>query len=128
MVFGFPNSKNNDIDHTKRTVRVKKYSYGGIARRNPGVSAKLKLVGDDHLLIRHITKSQDEHGTLGRSISPRGVSGGAVLDLGHIEDRTCDARLAGIFIEYHQEHGFAVGTKIESVFAAIERGKASNYI
>jgi hypothetical protein len=48
MVFGFPNSKNNDIDRAKRTVRTNKYSYGGFVRHNAAVSAKLKLQGNDH--------------------------------------------------------------------------------
>lgn len=122
MVFGFPNARNANIDAVQKVVRnPMRLSYGGVARRNDKIAFKLGLKGNDNLLIRYTTKSQDEHGNRVTALHPRGVSGGMILDLGHIEDRSFKPLLAGVFIEYFKQHSSAVGTKIEIVLQIIER-------
>jgi hypothetical protein len=66
--------------------------------------AKLRISGNDHLIIDHRKYSKDDHGNRVSSYALPGFSGGAVIDLGKIsapETATAvpesEPRLAGLF-------------------------------
>jgi hypothetical protein len=127
VVLGYPNSKNKKIDHANKVVRSELWKCGGLAGPAEALQAKLNVSSQDHLFIGFDRKrSRAADGSVVNSISPRGISGGAVFDAGNLADPDNlrpDAhmrrRLAAIVIEYHPKHSRIVATRIRVVLDAI---------
>jgi hypothetical protein len=127
VVLGYPNSKNKKIDHASKVARSELWKYAGLAGPVQDLQTKLKVSGKDHLFIGFDRKhSRAEDGTVVNSISPRGISGGAVFDAGNLADPDnlrpgvhMRRRLAAIVIEYHPEHNRIVATRVRVILGAI---------
>jgi len=127
VVLGYPNSKNKRIDHVSRVVRSELWKYGGIAGRDEVLQTKLKISGEDHLFIGFDSRhSRAADGSLVNSISPRGISGGAVCDAGNLADAEnlrpdaqMQQRLAAIVIEYHADRSQILATRLRVALDAI---------
>jgi Trypsin-like peptidase domain len=119
MAFGYPNSKNKP-DHARVQIVPRRFSYGGPLARSVGGSE------DQHLRIKYDKRSRTIEGDVVASIEPRGMSGGAMFDLGRFLD-TSDSlspigapfRLAGLLIERRRQEKMIVATRIETVLSVL---------
>lgn len=126
-IIGYPNTKNKSIDKKNYSVQSNRWHYFSTHVNSPDLPKKLGVTGEDHIFIGYDKKrSKDSDGRIVGSISPRGVSGGAVFDLGNFADPMtyapdfkCHPRLAGIFIEFHHQHHATVTTKISVILDSI---------
>jgi hypothetical protein len=119
MAFGYPNSENKP-DHALLQIVPRRFSYGGALDRVRGASES------DHLRMRYDKRSRTLEGDVVASIDPRGVSGGAMFDLGGVLD-TSDLspttgarfRLAGLLIERRRREKVIIATRIETVLSVV---------
>ncbi|RJG02272.1 hypothetical protein [Noviherbaspirillum sedimenti] len=126
-IIGYPNTKNKSIDRKNYSVQSIRWHYFSTHQDSPDLLKKLSVTGEDHIFVGYDRKqSKDSNGILVGSVSTRGVSGGAVFDLGNFANPTnyardvkCTPRLAGIFIEFHHEHHATVTTKIGVILKAL---------
>jgi len=131
MAFGYPNSQNKTIktiNHAMRTITPRRFSYGGPLVRNAVVSAKqspLSLV--HHLRMKYDKRSRTVEGDVVQSIDPKGISGGALFDLGRLLETPDSSsigsrfRLAGILIERLRKEKVIIATKIETVLSVLSQ-------
>ncbi|MCG9066263.1 trypsin-like peptidase domain-containing protein [Laribacter hongkongensis] len=131
-IIGYPNTKNKSVDCVNYSVKSARWHYFSTHRDNAGLCKKLGITGEKHIFVSYDKKSKSSNGEIVNSISPRGVSGGAVFDLGNFGDpasyaldAVCKPLLAGIFIEFHHEHHATVATKIGVILDCL---KAHNII
>jgi hypothetical protein len=124
---GFPNSKNK-VSYRNRnnlTPVLGTYTGSGLAHQKP-VSAANE---DDNILVDFSFKySRDENGNRVNSISPRGYSGGAIVDLGRLSDpatldQACEPLLAALLIEAHKVEKAIFGTRLIKILSAIRTAK-----
>jgi hypothetical protein len=94
----------------------------------PELAAKLGVSGAGHLFLRFKKHSFDADGAHANTFGPRGLSGGALLDLGEFvsdasfeRDSSGNALLGGMVIEYHSEYDALVALRIEVVVGTIRR-------
>lgn len=125
-IIGYPNTKNKSIDKRAYSVQSTRWHYFSYHKNSPSLLTKLKATGKDHIFIGYEKRSEDTNGGLVGSVSTKGVSGGAVFDLGNFADPAtfkpdfkCTPRMAGIFIEFHSEHHATVTTKIGVILDAL---------
>jgi len=126
MALGFPVSQNKKIDHAKKQIRPKRLSYGAVALKDASFALKLGLTGEDHVFVKYEKKSKVASGAVVDSYSPRGMSGGALIDLGRIgslfalEGKLDDRfRVAGILIEYYKAENRMVSVKTETILSVL---------
>jgi len=125
MAFGYPVSKNKKIDHANREIRLTKLSYAGNVSPDAAFARKLGISGDDHLFLKYEKRSRDLGGAVVNSISPKGMSGGALFDLG-TGDPLDPAwspgpfGLAGMIIENHYPQKRMVAVKIGTVLSVLQ--------
>lgn len=127
---GYPNTKNKAPRPGDATVRAELFLYSEFDRPSAALAQKLGISGEDHLFIRHGKHSRDEAGRKSSSVSPRGLSGGAIVHsadfasrevlLGHIAPIP---RLAGITIELYRSYQTLLGTRIHAVLDAVRRSR-----
>jgi hypothetical protein len=127
MAFGYPNSRNKKIRHDKRTIRNEVLSYGATALRDDTLVEKLGITGEDHFFIAYDERCRDPAGSIVDSVKPRGMSGGALIDLGRISPFSLASQvhsfgLAGLLIENHKGNRRIVAVRIGAIFGALERG------
>lgn len=131
LVIGYPITKNRNIDPVSKSVKTQYWSYYSTVKNDTALKEKLGITGHEHILIGFNKKhSLDSAGRIINSISPRGVSGGALVNLGNVAHPKysggtvdCKPLLAGLYIEFHKSHGTFVSTKIQTVVRALKRGK-----
>jgi hypothetical protein len=119
MAFGYPNSENKP-DHTSLKIVPRRFSYGGPLNRVRGASER------DHLRMRYDKRSRTLEGDVVASLDPKGVSGGAMFDLGGILD-TSDLsaatgarfRLAGLLIERRRREQVIIATRMETILSVL---------
>ena len=128
-VIGFPNTKNESIDREQQRASSNRWSYFSVARDGTDAARAMGIDGDNHIFIGYDKRSLDAQGRKVNSISPRGVSGGAVIDLGNLGDPQSLApdarftpRLVAIFIEYKKTYKVTVATKLGLILKALEAG------
>jgi hypothetical protein len=120
MMLGYPNSKNKKVDAQGKSVKPTYSKYTGTVKANLELTKKLNISGDDHVFLDFDNKhSKDSEGNVVNSINPRGLSGGALIDLGSLAtpdnfDVASNARvrLAGILIEHQSDDKVIVAVKI----------------
>jgi hypothetical protein len=129
LALGYPVSKNKKSDPSAKMVQPHYLKYSSTIKTNTVLCQKLGISGKDHLFLGHDSKySRDSEGTIVNTIAPKGISGGALVDMGNIarpeqlkDNIACKGRLAGLLIENHKEHKSTVAVKISLIIEAIKR-------
>ena len=127
LALGYPNSKNKKINHAKKTVVPRPLKYASTIKDKPRLCKKLGISGAEHLFLDFSSKySKASDGQMVRSISPKGVSGGALVDMGKIpihdqRNALTKGLLAGLLIENHAEHQVMCAVKIGFIVDQIKR-------
>lgn len=120
--FGFPNSRNSDVDNVRHRTKASLLSYSSLAILPQDIIRKLPNHDEDHLFIRYLNQSTYDDGTRIRTISARGLSGGALVDTGrlseHLAGRPSTRALAGLIIE--RVNGVLVATKLSVIVPQIK--------
>lgn len=123
LIVGYPRSKNKKANPTTRQVRPKRHAYYSTGKLRPGW---LGLSGNDHIVIEQEGRSAGGDGVEVNTVHLRGLSGGPVLDLGRqssMSDLASTApyagRLAGIFIEGHEDVELLLSTKLDSLLTML---------
>lgn len=129
--FGFPYSKNKKIDHPNRNAVASRYAYYGNAIFDVSLETKLNVSRKTHALLYFNKKySKDLNNKLINSISPVGMSGGAILEIGNFKSDSvlkdganCYFALVGLITEFHSQPGILVATRFQPAIQALrERG------
>ncbi|CAB3967382.1 hypothetical protein BCO9919_02726 [Burkholderia cenocepacia] len=130
-VIGYPNTKNRGIDEQRSAAPSNRWSYFSVSRDGTEVSRKIKVDGDQHIFIGYDKYSLDAAGKRVTAVRTKGVSGGAVIDLGRLSDpealdpeASFTPRLAGLFVEYHKDKRIMVATRIGFILDSLERAGA----
>lgn len=131
MVMGYPSSKNKKgIDNPKKHIRGTLWTYVSFAVEDDATTSISGLpTTEDHLLIEfYHKKSIDPDGIGAHSITPTGASGGAMFDLGKLDDperlakpAQCEAKLVGILTEYRSRNKVIVATSMKPVLDVCRR-------
>ncbi|MGX9144671.1 trypsin-like peptidase domain-containing protein [Mesorhizobium sp. 128a] len=107
---GYPNSKNRKYDPLRNSVKARLFSYSSIHKVYPEVATKLPAAGEHHIFLTYDKRSRDNDGTVVDSTKLKGMSGGAVIDVGRPTDLGVFSSgelpaplLAGIVIELKKE-------------------------
>ena len=122
---GYPNSQNKRVNVAAKMVTCKLYPYSSVHRLDRKLATKLKITGQHHLFIDHRDHTADENGQKSLAISPKGMSGGAVVEATETSlaffrgSRRAVPRLAGIVVERHGNTLLA--TRIDAIVAAIRQ-------
>jgi hypothetical protein len=132
VALGYPLSKNKDqIDHWNRKLKAVFSKYSGKVTSNPALCDELGVSGDDHLFLGYEKLGLDSTGKKVNTFSPRGMSGGALVDLGIPRGSDvlsgvakCDGELAGVIVEKNAKHKALVCTRIDTI-ARVIRGHAN---
>ncbi len=114
---GYPNSKHKRLDRVKKSIPLHLFSYSSTSR----LDDKLATWGEGkhHLFLSYQKHSRSEDGLKVASISPRGLSGGLVIDVGKpsdprvYRDETCPVpKLAGMTIALWKQHQVLICTRM----------------
>lgn len=125
--FGYPISRNKKaINHATKSISTRISMYTANVEAMPALAADLKVTGDEHLFMSFEERSFASDGARENTFGPRGLSGGALLDLGEFtspESYTRDpgrsALLAAMVIEYYKEHSALVAVRIGTIVNGI---------
>jgi hypothetical protein len=127
---GYPVSRNKKaIDHAAKKIDTHISMYTANVEPMPALAEKLGVSISTHLFQSFKKSSFTNDGERVNTFGPRGLSGGAFLDLGEFTspesyERDPNALLSGMVIEYHREHDALVAVKIGVVINTIRRAMA----
>ncbi len=129
MALGYPISKNRGrrrINPRERSIISTSWRYVEGVTPMPKLAAELGISGELHFFQPYSKYSRDSSGKRVSSVSPRGLSGGALVDLGNFASmESYDPRvaaaghLAGIVIARYPRHGALASIRIQPVIDAI---------
>jgi hypothetical protein len=127
--FGYAVSRNKkSIDHRTRSIANRASMYTGHIVEVPEMAARLPRSGEGHLLLNFEKHAHTADGERVNAFDPRGLSGGALLDLGdftspaiYAPDSQHRATLSGMLIEHWDEHHVMVAVKIGAIVEGIRR-------
>jgi hypothetical protein len=124
MAFGFPHSQNKTIDHRERKVVSRRFTYGGTLVSRDETKDDHLTANENHLLrIKYAKQSRTVEGEVVNSIGPKGISGGALFDLGRITAVAIGPvdppKLVGILIEQRRKDKELVATDISTVLSVL---------
>lgn len=127
LALGYPNSKNDGFNNQEKTVELALQPYYATAQTADELKKSIVAPSGDHIYLPYDSKhSKNADGAKVNSIRPKGMSGGALFDIGGIaqpDNLAADAnyrgRLAGILIENPPGSGLMVATKIRTVLDAL---------
>ncbi len=125
---GYPVSRNkHGVDHVERSISVAPSMHTSNGISEPALAKKLRLSGDEHIFVRFERQAEDADGATVNTFHPKGLSGGALLDLGDFTTPAAyagstkhRALLAGMIIEYHKGHRALVAVKIGPIVNGIQ--------
>lgn len=126
---GYPNSQNERVNVAAKTVPCKLYPYSSLHSFDRKLATRLKITGQHHLFIDHRDHAADKDGQKAFAISPRGMSGGAVIEATETSlpffrgSRSTVPRLAGIVVERHGNTLLA--TRIDVIVAVIRSAEVA---
>lgn len=129
VAFGYPTSKNKKINLKSNTVQPKFMKYSSIVKKNELLCNELRISGDDHLFLDYNSKhSMNSDGDKINSISPIGISGGALIDMGNnkqiLEGKTANAcELVAMLIENHKKYNLMSSVKLDFIINVIKKTK-----
>lgn len=129
MAMGYPLSRNRGgVDNKKRTIRTVLWKYSSHVQELLNLAAELKISGKNHFFLKYEKYSRDDTGRRVSSVNPKGLSGGALIDLGNFgdvsnydPDKPCCGSLCGMVIERKKKHQALIAIKIQKVLWAINR-------
>jgi hypothetical protein len=122
MVMGYPTSKNRrGIDNPQKRIGGSLWHYVSLA--------PVEDSDTDHLSVEFDHKESINADGIGtHSLSPIGASGGAMFDLGKLDDperlakpAQCEAKLVGILTEYRSRNKVIVATSMKPVLDVCRR-------
>lgn len=126
MAMGFPLSRNRGrVIAAKRSIAMTSWRYVEGISPIPALAAEMGVSGHDHFFQRYEKLSKDAGGNSVSSISPRGLSGGATVDLGDFgtvevfNNTGTTGLLAGMVIEKNSRHRALVSVRIHKILEAI---------
>jgi hypothetical protein len=127
--FGYAISRNkNSINHPDRSITNRLSMYTGQVVDLPAVAAKLPHAGQTHLAIHFDRYAYTTDGDRMNAFGPRGLSGGALLDLGdftspsaYAPDGSHRAALSGMLIEHWTHEKVMIAVRIEAIVEGIRR-------
>jgi hypothetical protein len=126
IVMGYPASRNKRVNVQAKTVDQAAWTFQGTYLDDPKFAEHLGVSGAQHIFLEHGKKVGNYEGGIESPVSPKGASGGAVIDLGIPDpaklasDAPCTGRLAGWFIEFHKAEKRLVGVKIQVLLEAMD--------
>jgi hypothetical protein len=124
MVMGYPTSKNKKgIDNPRKHIGGTLWTYISLPVDDTDAAAIMGTPTGDHVFVEFNHKeSINPDGVGTHSITPAGASGGAMFDFGKLDDperlakpAQCEAKLAGILIEYRSRNKAIVATSMRPV-------------
>lgn len=123
---GYPNSQNHGYLPDEYHVRSNLASYSLMRNNNDRIISKLPAGVKHHIPLNYRKFSLDENGKKTKTIKPKGMSGGAVFDLGDISDLSFDKnspKLTGMIIELKEFKGdnAIVAVRIGQILYTIKR-------
>ena len=130
MVMGFPHSKNKKgINNPLKEVSGTVWSFSNVALSDEQLATNLGMPTGNHIFLGFDhTKQYRADGRSSYTMHPLGASGGALFDLG---DQTkveklarpvvCEARLAGVLIEYKERKKLIMATGMNAVLEGYRR-------
>lgn len=119
MAMGFPWRVSPKVCLRSRMATATHWSYATELLRNEDL-LKLGLGRKSHFLLRYAKRhSRNESGRDITAPHPQGVSGGPVWRLDQINDRDQTSRLVGIVIEWREEVGGLLATRLPMTLAGI---------
>lgn len=129
LALGYPNSKNDGFNNQKKTVKPALQPYYATAHTPDEFKKVIEAPSGDHIYLPYDSKhSKNATGAKVNSIRPKGMSGGALFDIGGIakpDNLSADAnyrgRLAGILIENPPGSRLMIATKIWTVLDALPK-------
>jgi hypothetical protein len=132
---GYPVSRNKKaINHATKSISTRISMYTANVEAMPALAAELKVSGDEHLFLSFEERSFTSDGASENTFGPKGLSGGALLDLGEFtspesyeRDPTKSALLAGMVIEYYKEHRALVAVRIGTIVNGIRLALARRW-
>jgi hypothetical protein len=124
---GYPVSRNKkSINHATKSITTRISMYTANAESMPDLAAKIGVSGAEHFFVRFEKRAFTGDGASENTFGAKGLSGGALLDLGDFispESYARDPRrrelLSGIVIEYHKEHRALVAVRIGTIVNGI---------
>jgi len=128
LALGYPNSQNKKINTHKASLTPKYIKYSSTIKPNDALCQKLGVSGEEHLFLGYdSTYSKDNNGHKVNSFAPKGISGGALVDMGKISDpksyipqTPCNGKIAGMLVENHKEFKAMSAVKINVVLDQIK--------
>jgi hypothetical protein len=129
LVLGYPNSKNKKYDNMNNSVTPKCIKYTSTLKQDKSWATERSLSGNEHILLKYHSKyARDSDGNKINALSPKGASGGALIDMGALHqvdaykpNHAPTGRLVGMIIEKSAKHGVLVAVKISTILEQIER-------
>jgi len=130
---GYPVSRNkNAIGHATKSITTRISMYTATVEAMPNLASKLGISGAEHFFLRFEKRAFTGDGERQNTFGAKGLSGGALLDLGEFtsldsydRDPRGSAAVSGMVIEHYKEHRALVGVKIDAIvsgiFAALAR-------
>jgi hypothetical protein len=123
---GYARSRNKDkINHSRKTIETRISMYSAHAEEMTELAEQLGISGAEHIFLHWEPLSFTGTARM-NTFGARGLSGGALLDLGEFDsdesyerDPKRNAKLAGMVIEYYKEHRALVSVNIRTVIDGI---------
>ncbi len=127
LALGYPNTKNRKLNAAARYVCPQLWKYSSTHKPNQPLAVKLGALSDSHYFLGFDKKhSKDTSGNVINSIDPKGISGGALIDLGNLAhpanlsgSTLCGGLLAGLLIEFHASHSTIVATRLQTILQGL---------
>jgi hypothetical protein len=132
MALGYPISRHRrSIDPSAASISNHLQPYTAGVEDMPALAAELKVSGAEHLFLRFDKHAHKADGSKVNVFEPKGLSGGALLDLGNFTSRAIftpgaehGAMLSGMLIEHKKRHHALVAVKIGPIVRGISSALA----
>jgi len=119
------------VDNRSQSIINRRSRYTGTVVELPKLAAKMSVSGAEHLFLQFGRHALAADRSTVNTFGPRGLSGGALLDLGdftgpaiYAQDKRRSARLSGMVIEHYDDHEALVAVKIGPIVEGIRRALA----
>lgn len=127
LAMGYPLARNKgNITYSTQSIKTSLSKYTSEVGENAALAKKLGVTGNEHFFLKFEKYSSTAEGKKVSSFKPRGMSGGALVDLGNfanVDKYSSDSKptgyLCGLLIEHHREHQAMIAVRIEHVIGAI---------
>jgi hypothetical protein len=127
QALGYPISRHKRaIDHSAASISNYLQPYTSGVEDMPALAAELKVSGAEHLFLRFDKYAHKADDSKVSAFGTRGLSGGALLDLGDFTSPAMFMRgaehramLSGMLIEHKKRHHALVAVKIGPIVAGI---------